>query len=176
MPGREQDELTEALHRIETLIAALDALPDAAARDHMRKLLELVLDLHGLALARTTAMVAASANGPELLQRLGEDPHIRAVLLLHGLHPDEPEARVRKAIAALRQDFAERGIGVEVLAVGSASARLRVQFSGAEARRTDHAALGAQIETAVIDAAPELETVEIEGLAAEAKEMAAAAD
>ena len=150
-------EMDDRLRRIETLIAGLESGEDSQSRRLARELLEVVLDLHGLALARLAAIVAAAPDGPGLLARSAEDPHVRAVLLLHGLHPEEPAERVARAVAALNEELG--GTPVRVLAVTAASVRLSVRHDGAEP-----AALRQQIEAAVVDAAPELEELVIEGL------------
>ena len=120
----QQDWVGESLRRIEELIGALDSLSDRAAREPARALLEVVLDLHALALARMTATVAGSAGGPALLLRLADDAAVRAVLLLHGLHPEPVEMRVGNAIDALRPQFALRGLGLKLV---ESSCRTRKQ-------------------------------------------------
>ncbi len=154
-------EAAEALRRIEALIATLQTLPDASARRPARELLEVVLDLHGLALARMASIIAGEAGGAALLSRLADDPHARAVLLLHGLHPDAAEVRVRRAVAELNRDLAARGLRLRLASVGPESARLVVQRHP-DAAPLD-AALREQIEAAVVDAAPELEELLIDG-------------
>ncbi len=154
----------QSVRRIEELIGRLDSLPDPASREPARALLEVVLDLHALALARMASTIAASADGPWLLQRLAEDEPVRAVLLLHGLHPETVEERVQKAVENLRPRFAARGLGVK-LVLGSASlARVRVRWISDGPTRHDAAMLRQEIETAIIEAAPDLETLQIEGL------------
>lgn len=149
----------DSVRRIETLIAALEDGGDAEARRIARSLLEVVLDLHGLALARVAVIVAEAPGGTRLLAQLAEDPHVRAVLLLHGLHPEDTAERVGGAVAALNQASDGEGVHVRVLAVSASSARLSVQYGGATPD-----ALRARVEAAVVDAAPELERVVIEGL------------
>ena len=152
-------EADDSLRRIESLIDGLDALADPAARQLARGLLEVVLDLHGLALSRIAAIVAAAPGGPALLERMAEESHVRAVLLLHGLHPDEAAERIGQAVATLNRELAEAGARVGVLGVAAGSARL-----SARPGELDPAALRARIEIAVVDAAPELEELVIEGL------------
>lgn len=154
------NEPDESLRRIESLIAALDSAGDAPARQLARNLLQVVLDLHGLALARVAAITATLPDGAALLARLADDPHVGAVLLLHGLHPQDPAERVQHAVAKLNQQIADAGARVIVLAVDGTSARLLVQ------RRSpaDPVWLRQQVEAAVVDAAPELEELVIEGL------------
>jgi hypothetical protein len=138
-----------SLRRLEALIAALDALPDPAAREPARELLELVLDLHGLALAKIVAGVAAGGDHG-LLARLTEDPHIGAMLLLHGAHPEEPETRVRRALESTAPGL------ISVRLIGGS---LRLLLSGAGAP-----ALRQEIEDAIIDAAPDLDDILFEEL------------
>lgn len=153
----------QALRRIEELIAALDSLPDPAAREPARALLEVVLDLHSLALARVTATIA-SEGGAALLQRLAEDEPVRAILLLHGLHPETVEVRVDRAIEELRPRFSVCGLGIKLVESNAKLARVRVRWTSEGPGRVDAAALREEIEAVIVEAAPDLETLEIEGL------------
>ena len=156
----------DALRRIEALIAALDRVSDPAAREPARALLEVVLDLHALGLARMMATIAASEGGVALLRRLAEDEAARGILLLHGLHPETVEARVGAALEALRPQFAACGLGLKLVAGTVRLVSVRVRWIGEGASRIDAAALHAAIEVAIIEAAPDVETLEIEGLEA----------
>jgi len=152
--------VAESLRRIEALIDALDNLPDPRARQPARALLELVLDLHGLALARVMALAAGEAA--PLVARLADDPQVRPVLLLHGLHPDEAETRVRNAVEALRSPLAARG--VTVLSVQAGASRARLHLLPADPAGLDAEGVRGEIEAALVDAAPELEEINILGL------------
>jgi hypothetical protein len=163
MDDCDRSELEASLRRVEALIAALGRIPDPAVREPARELLELVLELHTLGLARITAMVAgAEPGGAAPLDRLAEDPQVRAILLLHGLHPQEAETRIRAALDRLRPDWAMRGIGVRLREVAGGTARL---FATAGANGSvDAAALRTEIEAAIVEAAPDLDNIVIEGL------------
>lgn len=152
-------EVDDSLRQIEALIAALDDSADPQTRQIARGLLQVVLDLHGLALSQVAAIVAASPVGPALLERLAEDPHVRAVLLLHGLHPQEPAERIAAAVAALNDELGGQGVRISVRAVTAASARVLVLPGAA-----DPATLQQRIEAAIVEAAPELEELVIDGL------------
>jgi hypothetical protein len=149
----------DAIREVETLIAALESDEDSKARQLARNLLHLVLDLHGLALARMAAMLAAEPGGGARIARLAEDPHVRAVLLLHGLHPEEAALRVARAVALLNQEFASEHVEVRVVSVSAAAARLRVRRG-----RADPVMLAERIEAVVVEAAPDLEELTLEGL------------
>jgi hypothetical protein len=154
----------QAVHQIEDLISALDSVPDPAAREPARALLEVVLDLHAVALARMAATIAASADGPALLQRLAEDEATRGILLLHGLHPETVEVRVGKALEALRPQFSAYGLGLRLVECSAKLARVRVPWIGTQPEPIDAAALQDTLQAAIIEAAPDLEMLEIEGL------------
>jgi hypothetical protein len=101
---------------------------------------------------------AAISDDTRLLSSLAEDAQIKAVLVLHGLHPEEIEARVRKAVDWLRAHLGAQGMRVELAEISSATVRLRVH-GGAE----DNRACRAEIERTLMDAAPDLEAIIIEG-------------
>lgn len=163
MSDDERGRLEEALRRIDALATALDQVCDPGTREAARELLELVLDLHGLALARTMAIMASAEGGRELLERLAQDETVRAALLLHGLHPESIEERVRKAVERLRPQLEVLGCRVRLVETTAAVARLRVEGAhGPEASR--ELGLRQRIETAIFDAAPEIDEIVIEGL------------
>jgi hypothetical protein len=160
MSKADKQAVQVSLRRLEALIAALDALPDPAAREPAREVLQLMLDLHGLALTKLVAGVAASGD-VGLVTRLAEDPHIGAMLLLHGAHPEAPETRVRRALDQLRPRLEQHS--ARVISVRLVRGSLRLLLSGAGAP-----ALRQEIEDAIVDAAPELEDILFEELDANA--------
>ena len=174
MSGDERPRLEEALSRIDALASALDQVADASAREAAREVLQLVLDLHGLALARALAIVASAEEGRALVERLAQDERVRAALLLHGLHPEPIEERVQRAVERLQPELGVLGFRVHVVAVAAAVARLRVDAAhGPEGSRA--MGLRQQIEAAIIDEAPDLDEIVIEGLADAGVEQAALA-
>jgi hypothetical protein len=154
----ERLRVEDALRRIEDLVAGLSHIADPAARESARRLLEAVLDLHGLALARIITMLAASGDGSELLRRLAEDEQVKAVLLLYGLHPEEPRARIRRALERLRPKLAAAGIAAELVRVTATAAALRL--IGGRAAET----LRREVEEAVGNAAPDLDEITVDWL------------
>lgn len=174
MSGGEPGELQQALDRIDALASALEQVADPGARETARELLQLVLDLHGLALARALAIVAAAENGRELVASLAGDAQVRAVLLLHGLHPEPVEERVREAVERLRPELDGDGCRVRLVEVTAGGARLQVV--GAAGRgAAGTAGLRRRIEAAIVDLAPDLEEIVIEVLDAGAEQAALAA-
>jgi hypothetical protein len=82
------------------------------------------------------------------------------VLVLHGIHPDDFETRVARAIDKLEHFFDSRGAGIQVLEAAPELIRLRFNGSrpgsGPAARKT--------IEDAIYEAAPEVGELIVEGI------------
>jgi hypothetical protein len=164
------EALVDCLRRMERLIEALDETRDARVRSLARALLDASLDLHGLALARMLTLAASSADGGRLLADFAADEYVAAALLLHGLHPDEPETRLRRAIAKLRETN-PREIGdaeIELLDVSHAIARVSLHFG----EGADRAAARREIERALIEAAPDIDRIILEDRATAAPTLA----
>ena len=161
MSVEERSRIEDSLRHIDDLVAGLSNLPDPAGRDTARALLEAVLDLHGLALARIMAIVAEAGEGGALLDRLGADEQVRAVLLLYGLHPEDSAARIRRALERLRPRLAAAGATAELARVSARAAIVRL-VGGAVA-----AELRQEVEEAMVDAAPDLDEIAVETMETE---------
>jgi Fe-S cluster biogenesis protein NfuA len=155
----------QALHRLEELIRALDAHHNTAAKETARELLALVLDLHGIGLAQLMGIVTTAEGGAAILARLVENEQVQAMLLLHGLHPDELDTRVRRAVDRLRPHLGVHGLRLDVVEIARGTVRLRLHGSGATAIKPPLLwTLPGEIEDAVVEAAPDVEKVLIDGL------------
>jgi Fe-S cluster biogenesis protein NfuA len=163
----------QALHRLEELIRALDAHPDPSAKETARELLALVLDLHGIGLAKLMGIVTTAEGGTAILARLVENEQVQAMLLLHGLHPDDLDTRVRRAVDRLRPHLGVHGLRLDVVEIARGTVRLRLHGSGAAAIKAPLLwTLPGEIESAVVEAAPDVQKIQIDGL--EFEEAAAA--
>ena len=142
----------ESIERIEELARSVESLPDPVARGAALELAQGIMALHAEALARTVVILAAGGT----MTSLAADELVGGVLAMHGLHPDDPETRVRRAVEKLR----ERVAGIALEDAGTDWARVRVSGvrpgAAADARRA--------IEDAIYMAAPEIARLEIEGL------------
>jgi len=154
-----------ALNRLQELIRVLDAHPDPAAKETTRELLALVLDLHGIGLAKLMGVVTTAEGGTSILARLVEDKQVQAMLLLHGLHPDDLETRVRRAVDRLRPHLGVHGLRLDIVEIASGTVRLWVHGSGGAMIKAPLLwTLPGEIEDAVVEAAPDVENVLIDGL------------
>ncbi len=164
MAGADGQDLDQALARLEELIENLTANPDPS-REAARELVSLVLDLHGIGLAQLMAILSNTEGGAAIVARLAENEQVRAMLLLHGLHPDDLETRVRRAVDRLRPHLGVRGLGLSVVEIARGSIRLRVERSaGGSIQPSALLTLPDEIETAVVEAAPDAEAILIDGL------------
>jgi hypothetical protein len=159
--------IEESLRRIEQLVRTLDTGGDGPARVAARELLEAVLDLHGVALAKIAASLSASEAGRALYDALGQDEQVKAVLLLHGLHPDSPEERIRAAAVQIGREL---GVQIALSSVRDGIARLTLDPGGG-----DWSTLCRDIGARVIDAAPDLDDIAIDRAIARDLPLAAAA-
>jgi Fe-S cluster biogenesis protein NfuA len=153
----------EVRTRIEALEALLGRIADlpGEGRALASAAVKLVVELYGAALGRLLALapdgaLAASAVRDELLAHL---------MLLHDLHPEETAARVERALAAVRPTLAAHGGDVELLAIADGTVRLRLTGS-CDGCPSSAATMRLAIEQAIREHAPEIESVEADGLAA----------
>jgi Fe-S cluster biogenesis protein NfuA/nitrite reductase/ring-hydroxylating ferredoxin subunit len=151
-------EARERVARIETLLAAVEAMPDPTARDTATELVQALVELYGEGLARIVAHVDGRAAG------LADDEVVAHLLLLHGLHPVPLEARVRGALEEVAPYLGSHGGGVELLGVEEGVVRLRLEGS-CNGCPSSTMTLKLAIEDAIHKAAPDVEGIEAEGAA-----------
>jgi Fe-S cluster biogenesis protein NfuA len=164
--AREEQEFQERMAGIESLLADVLRLPDPAARANVQQIVQGLLDLHGAALERIVDSVAGLGQaGSALLDGLARDDLVGNVLLLYGLHPLDLESRVREALDNVRPLLRSHGSDVELLRVAGNAVRLRVQ-GGCDSCVSSAQTLKTAIEDAIFSKAPDVDNVEIEGLAA----------
>ena len=156
--------LEEQQRRIDELIAALETLDDTHARDITQALLQVVLELHASGLARLAEIVteADGADGP-IVARLVQDKQVSAVLLLHGLHPQDLASRVENAVDGLRAPLGAQGVRIEL--VDAREDLVRVRLAGVlTGKHVTPADVQNDIERAIFDQAPDVARIEIDGM------------
>lgn len=150
-------EISEAMAQVEAALAGLDGLPPTIA-ERMADAVGALTSLYGQVL-RT--MVASAT--PQAMADWCDDPLVGHLLALHGLHPQPPAARAGRAAAAVLASFST---GLELTEVSVDGSRARVALGGrlADSKRSTAPALRGALEDSVLGAAPELDSVELEGL------------
>ena len=171
--------LQERVARMETLLGEIETLKDPNARSKAAEVVGVLLDLYGDGLARMMEVVAegeerernfeAFARGAERkrnFEAFAQDELISHLLLLHGLHPLDVEARVVAALEEVRPYLQSHGGNVELLGIEGGVVRVRMEGS-CDGCPSSAMTLKLAIEEAVLKAAPDLEGVEAEGMAEE---------
>jgi hypothetical protein len=151
--------------RIEELTSRADALKDPEARRVAVDLLQVVMDYHAAAIERMMRIVNESEGGASIAGSIAEDGLAASVLLLHDLHPDGFETRVRRAVDKLRLRLNPRGANLTLLGLdppGMDSGVVRLRY---EPPRNGHVPSARNlIEDGIVEMAPETVEVSIEGL------------
>ena len=96
---------------------------------------------------------------------------MESLLLLHDLHPLDVDARVQRALDQVRPYLGSHAGGVEYLGVTHGVARLRLEGS-CHGCPSSTVTVRLAIEGAVLDAAPEVAEVVVEGMTTPAAEPA----
>lgn len=146
--------VTASLSAIDQAAAELSRLSPAATQV-VRPVLDSIIALHGRALATLIAGMTRTADDAAEFEKLAEREPLRAILLLHGLHPVPVEKRARRAIERIRPDILVQGchLGPAEITSGILRVRLHGEKAG-EARSV--------LEQAILDSAPDLADIWID--------------
>jgi Fe-S cluster biogenesis protein NfuA len=153
----------EDMQRIGGLVQEIESIADPAVRAATKDLVQSLMDLHGAALEKALEIVAETGEpGVSIIDRLGRDSLVSRVLILYGLHPEDLETRVVKAVDKVRPQLRKQGCEVELLGVNDGAIRLRVE-TGLHTCGSTAKTVQATLEGAMYDAAPDLISLVIEG-------------
>lgn len=125
------------VQEIEGLIREIEASADPHTRDGVRRLVEAILGYHEEAVTRMLELA-----GEPAVRGFARDELVASLLLLYGLHPEDFETRVRRAV--------DRLPGIEVAGITDFAVRL----SGHAPRR--------MVEEALFAVAPEISEIEMD--------------
>jgi Fe-S cluster biogenesis protein NfuA len=146
----EDAEVRQRVAHVEELLGRLPEDPACT------EALQAVVELYGEALRRVAERLP--------LERLADDELVSHLLLLHDLHPDDLETRVRRALEDVRPYLGSHGGDVELLGVDRGVARLRLAGT-CNGCPSSTVTLRNAIEEALLKAAPDLDGIEAEGVA-----------
>jgi Fe-S cluster biogenesis protein NfuA/nitrite reductase/ring-hydroxylating ferredoxin subunit len=145
--------------QIEELLAALTARGQGPLAE---ELVRLLVGLYGDGLAHIMEAVAED-GGPAVRDRLTGDPLVESLLLLHGLHPLDVDARIQRALDRVRPYLGSHAGGVEYVGFADGVARLKLE-GNCDGCPSSTVTVQLAIEGAVQDAAPEVTEVVVEGV------------
>ncbi|WP_240506360.1 NifU family protein [Thermoactinospora rubra] len=161
MPGI---DAAAAGERVERLLAELGALSDRAAREKAEELVRVLVELYGAALERVMEIVT-EAGQAETLARLAGDDLVSSLLVVHDLHPLSTEERVRAALENVRPYLGSHAGDVELVSVED-SGVVRLRLAGTcHGCPSSRVTVTTAIERAIARAAPEVDRVEVDGVA-----------
>jgi Fe-S cluster biogenesis protein NfuA len=149
----------ERIGRIESRIAEIERTAAPAVCDAAREVVAALLELHGAGLARILEL--ARQRGAPLAEAFAQDELLANLLVLHDLHPDDLESRVKQAAARLHAQVAAAERRLELLGAVDGVVRLRLSGDGSGCA-SSAARLRQDIERAIWEAAPDARIVEIE--------------
>lgn len=156
-------DFREDMQRIGELVQEIESIADPAVRASTKNLVQSIMDLHGAALERALDLFAqAGEPGMQIIDQMGRDPLVSSVLILYGLHPEDIQTRVERAVDKIRPQLRKQGCEVEIVDVSDGAIRLQVQI-GSHTCGSTAKTLQASLEGAIYDAAPDLTTLVIEG-------------
>src|SRR4029077_5619550 len=123
-----------------------------------------LVGMYGDGLAAIVAALADEGEpGRAIMDRLTADPLVEGLLLLHGLHPLDVDARIQRALDQVRPYLGSHAGGVQYLGVSDGVARLRLEGS-CHGCPSSTVTVRLAIEGAVQDAAPEVTEVVVGGM------------
>jgi Fe-S cluster biogenesis protein NfuA len=157
-------ELQHRLQRIGGLVQEIESIADPSVRASTRQLVQLLMEFHGAGLDRTLEIMAKTGDaGLRLIEELGRDPLVSSLLVLYGLHPEDIETRIRRAVEQVRPKVQRNGGEVELLGTENGVVSLRLRLTGHSCASTG-ATLQSMVEEAIYEAAPDVASMVVEGL------------
>jgi hypothetical protein len=154
-------DLERRLQHLETLLYELERGPESPIRAQARDVVRAVLDFHASGLERMVRCVGSFASGPAIMRALTSDPLIAGLLLLHDVHPETLETRVRGAVDALAPALVPEGARVAQLTVDEGIVRVRLEREAGRGG-PPAAALRSRVEHALIAAAPDAARIDVD--------------
>lgn len=158
-------ETEQLVQRVQELQERLQATGDASTREAADALISAVVQMYGAGLERIVEILARAGDaGRAIASSLSDDELVSTLLLIHDLHPVPLAERVQAALDSVRPYMESHGGNVELLSLhdGVATISLRGSCSDCSASAVT---LELAIKQALEDAAPDLEGLEVLGVA-----------
>lgn len=145
--------------RIQALIEQVESVPDPASRQLMGDCLASLLEIYGDGIARIMAHADQAFR-----EKLATDEVVRALLLVHGLHPIPVERRLAEALESVRPYMESHGGDIELVSVEDGVATLRLA-GHCKTCPSSSATLELAVRAAIEEACPDLDGIEVEDMA-----------
>ncbi len=158
-----EKEFQEKMRQLGTLVGELDQVPGGGSKVAARELVQLLMEVHRTGLERMMELVfqgGTEGSGRAIIDRLGQDPIVRNLLLLYSLHPDDLETRVLRALDVARARLRKLDGRVDLVSFHEGAVQLRLHTSG-HSRGSTIRDLRAIVEGAIYDLAPDVTSLTI---------------
>lgn len=154
----DEQRIAEAIER---KLDELQARLDPRAFDQAVGLLQLVNELYGSGLRRV--MELAERHAPQFVAHLTGDELLASLLVANGLHPDDLQVRLSRALDDVRPFLAGHGGDVELLEIDEQVGAVRLRLLGScDGCPSSAVTLRMTVERAIVDAAPEITIIDVE--------------
>lgn len=157
----------EAGERVERLLADLGSAADPMVQEKAEDLARTLVELYGAALERVVAIVAERPDGADTVRALGDDKFVGSLLILHELHPVPLLDRVQKALDGVRPYLGSHAGGVQFLGIDDTGVAHLALEGSCEGCPSSLVTVKLAIEQAIMEAAPELTGLDVEGVVPE---------
>ena len=158
-----EKEFQEKMRKLGTLVGELDQMPGGGSKVATRELVQLLMEVHRTGLERIMELVFDSGKEQAAINRLGQDPIVRNLLLLYSLHPDDLETRVLQALEAVKGRLRKVDREVKLVSIHDGAVQLQVQTSR-HAHGSKAKDVRSIVEGSVYDLAPDVASLTILGL------------
>jgi hypothetical protein len=158
-----EKEFQEKMRQLGTLVGELDQMPGGGSKVAARELVQLLMEVHRTGLERMMEVIFQAGTGASsaaIIDRLGQDPIVRNLLLLYSLHPDDLETRVLRALDVARARLRKLDGRVDLVSFHEGAVQLRLHTSG-HSRGSTIKDLRAIVEGAIYDLAPDVTSLTI---------------
>lgn len=163
--GAPNSDVRRRVARLDDLLAALEVIVEPSAREAALGAVQGLVDLYGEGLSRMVGHIGdgcSDETSDRLAEAFASDELVSHLLILHGLHPYDIQARVEQALERVRPYLASHGGGVELMAIEDGVATMKLSGS-CHGCSSSELALRAMVEAAVRSAAPDLRTIAHDG-------------
>ncbi len=164
----------QLIERVQELQSRLDQVGDSVPRALADELVTAVVQMYGAGLEQiVAALLRDGEDGRRVAATLTEEPFVATLLLIHDLHPVPLEDRVQAALDSVRPYMESHGGNVELLSLEDGVARLHLRGSCSDCSASS-VTLELAIKQALEEAAPDLERLEVEGVAPQQAQLTGA--
>jgi len=155
----------QLVERVQDLQARLELSGEEATRALAEELVSAIVQMYGAGLERIVgSLMQDGADGERFAASLADDELVATLLLIHDLHPVPLEQRVQDALDSVRPYMESHGGNVELLSLEHGVARIHLRGSCSDCSASS-VTLELAIKQALEEAAPDLEGLEVEGMA-----------